>query len=163
MKRGVYGLAVLGVSSVTWLLYTGKLERNELLLGLPAAILAALASEIVRGEEHPRFLPNASMWLPLWRVPLDVLSDGLLISWNVLVAASALRRPAGKFVAIRFRAGGADSRSVARRTLAIDFSTISPNAIVIAIDRRRNLLLFHQLVDGKVPQPAYILGGHQGR
>ena len=163
VKRALYGLAGLCVLPVTWLLYTGKLERNELLIGLPAAILAALASEIVRGEEHPRFLPNASMWLPLWRVPADALRDGFLISWNLLVAASASRRPAGKLWAIRFRAGGADSRSVARRTFAIDFSTISPNAIVIGIDRRRNLLLFHQLVDDKVPQPAYILGGKQGR
>ncbi len=163
VKRALYGLAALGVLSGTWLLYTGKLGRNELLIGIPAAILAALASEIVRGEEHPRFLPNASMCLPLWRVPPEILRDGFLISWKLLLAASASRRPAGKFLAIRFKAGGADSRSVARRTLAIEFSTISPNAIIIGIDRRRNLLLFHQLVGDKIPQTAYVLGGKQGR
>ena len=163
MKRALYGLAALGVLSVTWLLYTGKLERNELLVGIPAAILAALASEIVRGEEHPRFLPNAKMWLPVWRVPAGILRDGLLISWKLLAAASALRKPAGKFLAMRFNAGGADSRSVARRTLAVEFSTLPPNSIVVGIDRRRNLLLFHQLVGDNMPRTAYLLRGNQDR
>lgn len=163
MKRALYVLAALSVLSVTWLLYTGKLERNELLIGLPAAILAMLASEVVRGEEHEKFGPNAGMWLPLWRVPTEILRDSLLISWKLLSAASAWRRPAGRFLAIQFEAGGADSRSVARRTLAIGLSTISPNSIIIGIDRRRNLLLFHQLVNDKMPQPAYILGRRQVR
>lgn len=146
-----------------WLLYTAKLVLNEVMAGIPAAILAALASEIVRGEEHPRFLPNAQMLLPIWRVPLDIVRDSVLISWKLLSAAATLRRPSGTFLAVPFKAGGSDRRSVARRTLAIEFSTMSPNAIIVGIDRRRDVLLFHQLTDDRMPQVAYILGGKQSR
>ena len=162
MKRALYWVVATSVLFVIWMLYVDKTEWAELALGAGAAVAAATASEAVRAEEHPRFLPHIRWMLHFWRVPYDILRDCAMVTWKLLALSVRFRRPHGKFLAIPFHAGGDNHRDAARRTLAIEFSTMSPNSIIIGIDRRRNVLLFHQLVDDTMPKVAYILGREEG-
>ena len=59
---------------------------------------------------------------------------------------------------VPFDGGGDDLNGSARRTLAISYSTISPNTIVLGIDRERNLLLLHEMVPAETPWIAKQLG-----
>lgn len=53
-----------------------------------------------------------------------------------------------------FHAPGTDSRSAARRALAIIFGTLPPNSLIIGIDRESGVILFHQL--RKEPLPDIV-------
>ena len=154
MKRALFAGAAGCISFGLWLLYVSSLSPHELLAGTGAAALAAFASEAVRSAEQPRFVLHLRMLRAARRVPFEILRDCARVTAKLFSG----RRPAGRFRTIPFYAGGDDGASVARRTLAIAFVTVSPNSIVIAIDKRRNRMLFHELVRGGAPQAAYLLG-----
>ncbi len=130
-------LALLGL----WFLFVDQLKLSELLVGLGASALAATAAEAVRGQEHPHFLPDLGQLKEAWRLPGRILTD----TW--LVTLKLVRRgpSTGSFHALPFDARGNDGRAVARRALAILYSTLPPNSIVIGIDRKRNEMLVHTL------------------
>lgn len=159
MKRARFGFAAGCFLGALWLVYTGSLKRNELLAGFCAVVPAAIASEIVRSEEQPRLLLHARMFRPAWRVPGDILRDCILVTRRLL----RTRRPAGEFRLIPFRAGGSEAYETARRVLAVEFSTMSPNSIIIGIDGRRNRLLIHELVHAQPPKIVAILGEEKER
>lgn len=122
-----------------WLLFVDELQAHELLVGAGASLLAATAVESVRGAEHPRFLPHFRWILASWRLPWQIVHDCVLLLRNLV------DRRTGHFETIAFDASGADARSVARRALAIFYTTLPPNTIVIGIDRRRDYMLLHRL------------------
>lgn len=137
--RVVYWAAEAALLFVFWLLFVDSLASHELAVGAAACVLAATATEAVRGTQHPRFLPHLRWLLASWRLPGQILRDCVLLVRNLFDH----RR--GRFESIPFDAGGADARSVARRALAIFYTTLPPNTIVIGIDRRRNSMLLHRL------------------
>jgi hypothetical protein len=117
-------------------------SRPELIAGAVAAALAAIASELVRAQRiaqvraRPHWLLRA--WRPIARIPLDLAI--------VLGALLRLRRPRGRFRALRFRAGGDDPEGNARRALAEALGSLAPNTYVIGVDTNRRVLIVHQLV-----------------
>jgi multisubunit Na+/H+ antiporter MnhE subunit len=139
--RMTYWLVEAALLYVLWLLFVVQLQPHELLVGLPAAALAASATEAVRGCEHPHFLPHIQWIIRSWRLPFEILRDCALLIRNLFDG-----RP-GRFEVLSFEAGGDDARSVAKRALATFYTTLPPNTVVIGIDRRRNVMLLHRLED----------------
>jgi multisubunit Na+/H+ antiporter MnhE subunit len=140
-----------------WLLFVSKLEPSETLVGVGAAVLSATASEIVRGVERPRFLPHIGWMLEFWRIPLQILKDCGLVTAKLFRILTGRGRGTGHFVSVPFEWGGTDQRSVARRVLAILYTTVTPNTIVVGIDRERNEMLLHTLVESPVPPVAIVM------
>lgn len=141
-----------------WILFVSKLEWHEILIGLGAAVLGTAGSEAVRRTEHPRFIPHIRWVLEAWRVPGLVLAGCWVLLkklWRELVLRN---HSPGLFRAVRFDSGGRDEHATARRVLAITFTTLPPNFIIIYIDRRQNLLLFHQVEKEPVPAVTRRLG-----
>jgi multisubunit Na+/H+ antiporter MnhE subunit len=147
--RAVCWLAEFAVLFCVWLLFVDRLAWSETLVGIGAAALAATGAEVVRGQEHPRFLPRAAWIVEFWRLPGQILRDCAHLLLNLL------HRRTGRFLTVAFRAGGADAHSVARRALAIMYTTLPPNTIVIGIDRKRHVMLLHMLEPGT----PLVLGG----
>jgi multisubunit Na+/H+ antiporter MnhE subunit len=139
--RIVYWLVETALLFILWLLFVVQLTPHELLVGVGAAALAASATEAVRGCEHPRFLPHIEWIIQSWRLPFEIIRDCALLVRNLFDG-----RP-GRFESIPFQARGEDARAVARRALAIFYTTLPPNTFVIGIDRRRNVILLHRLED----------------
>jgi hypothetical protein len=59
---------------------------------------------------------------------------------------------------VPFDSGGDDPESAARRALAIMYTTIPPNFVVVGIDRKKNLMLVHQVSPTPTPLIAKRLG-----
>lgn len=134
---------------VLWLLYVGSPNRSELVTGAAASLLAAVASESVRGQNLARYYPATHWVFLLRRLPVDVLRDcgrltGALARWLFLAAL-----PASGFSEIEFPAGGGDARSEARRALAGGALSLPPNSYVIGFDRERNRILLHNLTPSR--------------
>jgi hypothetical protein len=68
------------------------------------------------------------------------------------------KKSEAQFRVVPFHAGGTDSKSEARRAIAITAVTVSPDTIVVGIDRERGFLLLHQIAPGATPKIARRLG-----
>lgn len=128
-----------------WMLFVSLPEINELVAGLAAAFLAAAADAVVKATEFARFRPRFAQVLLIFIEPWYVAKDTLVIFWELL------RRIAGKprrsrLTVIPFKGGDNSLDGSARRALAVAYTSISPNTIVLGIDRKRNFLLLHQIV-----------------
>ncbi|HEX9107361.1 MAG TPA: hypothetical protein VF832_09030 [Longimicrobiales bacterium] len=161
-KRRWTGALLFGIEwavfLAAWLFYVWSLELAELVIGLLASGLAAGASHLVWAEHlaglsfHPRWLAQA------WRIPGQVLLDT-----GTILAVLARRLFTGRqapslFRAVPYEWRGADPHSSMLRALAITYATISPNMVVIGIDRERGYLLYHQLRQSPVSRMLQALG-----
>jgi hypothetical protein len=57
-----------------------------------------------------------------------------------------------------FDSGGSDPHSAARRALAITYTTLPPNFVVLSIDLEKNAMLVHQVSESSTPQMTRNLG-----
>jgi multisubunit Na+/H+ antiporter MnhE subunit len=132
-----------------WLLLVDTVKLPELLAGAGAALVATGVTELIE-EEGRRGLRPRLRWvrrLPvaLARLPLDSA---------VVTRALFGGRPSGSFRVIRFRGGGDDPESTARRVVAKGLDSLGPNSYVVGIDEDRDLMLVHQLVPPDDPASA---------
>ena len=140
-----------------WMLFVSQLRRAEVVAGVCAAALGAVAEGIVKARRLAKFRPRPG-WLALF----------LWEPWYGLTGAAAVmralaRRLTGKksesqFRGVPFHAGGTDSKSEARRAITITAVSVSPDTIVVGIDRERGFLLLHQIAPGGTPKIARRLG-----
>ncbi len=158
LTRALYWSVGFAVLLCVWLLFTTTLAWSETVVGVAAAALAATGTEAVRGAEHPRFLPQIRWLIQFRRLPAEILRDCMLLMRKLMHMCFRGDRRTGEFRTVPFRAGGATSRSAARRALAILYTTLPPNTIVIGIDRTRDVMLLHLLT----PDAASITGRPMG-
>ena len=152
---GIEFLAYLGL----WFLFVGKLVFAELVIGIVCAALATVASQVVFQARLAKLVGNPQLWLEAWHLPWTVVKDtGLVLAvlakhvLGIAPAKSLLR-------AVEFDPGEEDEpQDATRRALATGYSTVSPNVIVVGIDRERRFLLFHQLERDEVSALTKHLG-----
>jgi hypothetical protein len=114
-------------------------------VGAVVATLAATGFELAREQRVAREELRVG-WLrrayrPLIRAPVD-------IALVVLAAIRQLpRRDAavGEFRAVRFQSGHDAALADGRTALAESFGSFAPNTIIVGVDRRRGLIIGHQL------------------
>lgn len=134
-----------------WLLYVDTLAPSELIAGIPAAALAALALGVLRRRALIPLRPRARWFARSWRLPGKVVADFGLVMW-ALVRRLSGQDVRGRFRAFPFSARGDDDESVARRVLATAVASLAPNAYVVGFDRRLNRMLVHELVRKTRPE-----------
>jgi len=151
-------LAQFTVAFLLWFLYVGKLQPDEALFGVAGSALAAFASQIVF-EKH--IAPLRAQWravAQLWRLPKELVVGGWQIV-AVLAEQVFSGRPAESlFFSVPFDAGGDDDESAFRRALAVAYTSATPNSVVIGIDRKRGLLIYHQLRKSRIAEMTRRLG-----
>lgn len=142
-----------------WLFFTGTFSLHELEIGILAALLASAGMVVVANYYSVPFSPTAKDLLALWRLPWYLLSG----TWEVFfVAARDLVGSKGAKSVFRispFDAGSKDDpRRTARRLLAVLYTTIAPNFIVVGINASDQKMLFHQIERSSVPKMTRQLG-----
>ncbi len=142
-----------------WLFFTGTFSPHELEIGIIAALLASSGLVVVAHCYSVPFSPTLKDLLSLWRLPWYLLSG----TWEVLfVAARDLvggKQAESVFRVALFDAGNKDDPSkTARRVLAVLYTTIAPNFIVMGVNASDQKMLFHQIERGSVPKMTQQLG-----
>lgn len=163
VKRKVQLGVVIGSSLpafyLLWTVFVGTFSLHELMVGIIATFLATLGLLVVTVQYPPRFSPGISDLLACWRLPWYLLSG----TWEVLMVAArdsiGGKRAQSLFRVSPFRAGAKQNpRATARRALAVAYTTVAPNFIVLGINANDPEMLFHQIERSSVPKMTEQLG-----
>lgn len=151
----------LGVpaSYLLWLIFIGTFALHELLIGAVATVLAIAGLCLINVHYPARFAPSVGELLSLWRLPWYLVSG----TWEIMKVGAmdwmGLERAKSLFRVAPFNAGKKDDpTAVARRVLAVTYTTAAPNFIVLGINANNQQLLFHQIERGAVPKMTQDLG-----
>lgn len=157
-KRLMASFAEWMALTFVWMLLVGTWSASELGVGLGAAALATLGSRVVRKCSAFRFGFSGKAIAEGWRIPGYALSG----SWELFQALGRqlfTRRGAESLLrAVAFAPGQDDPASRTRCALAIAYTCSTPNFVVLGIDERNRLLVFHQVKRGGVLRMTQALG-----
>src|SRR5581483_406569 len=133
-------------------LFVGKLDAHELIVGAGASLIGAIAADVVFATHLVSLWPNLGALAQVWRLPKEAVTG----TWSIfaVLARQLVGRGAApsRLLTVRFEVGGDDGASAMRRALAIAYTTMTPTSVVLGIDRRRGLLVYHQLDDSPVAE-----------
>lgn len=160
LRKVILAVAYFAIFLGLWLLFVNTTKADELSVGLAASAIAAYATLLVRTEQALRFSPT-----------LEQLLQGIRLLWYLLSGTGEIMvvlakqllgiGPAKSLWQTKpFDVGGEDPNSLARRVLAIAYTCAAPNFIVGGIDKKRGLLLYHQVEKSGVPIMTQKLGAH---
>lgn len=157
--RPVQLLAITAVLlTIGWIWFVGSVHLHEVIVGaVVVALSTAFCGLIYKSETLPFDLHLRDV-VQAWRIPMDIAKDCVIIT-AVLFADLFLGRRAGSFYRVcGFRSSRRDPILVGRSALAITYTTMSPNMIVIGIDVAQSHMLFHQVQRDEVPRMTRLLG-----
>ena len=134
---------------VLWLAFVDTFARQEVIVGLVAAAIAATAAELVRSQELVRFRLDPRWLRGLPGLPWQVLRDTWLLT--VALWRHCTGHPVrGVFRVVPFPSEADDDRSAARRALVTVLVSVAPNTVVVGVEGDEGEMLVHQLV----PEPG---------
>ena len=147
---GAYGL---------WMVFVGTFSAHELMVGIAATLLAVIGMCVIDVQYPARFSPSMAELLSIWRLPWEVVSG----TWTVLKLAAAdlvgAEKAESLFLVVPFEAGAKEGpRSVARRVLAVTYTTMTPETIVLGININSKQMLYHAIKRGPLPEMTPSLG-----
>lgn len=141
-----------------YLLLVSTLTKPELWAGLVVAAIATIAAAAFGALGIVHFKPTIGQLLQAARIPAEMIRG----TWAVFTALGKqlLTRDGAPslMVAVPFEVGGKDEGAAARRALAVTYTTMTPNSVVLGIPRKQALLLYHQVAPSNVPQMMINLG-----
>ncbi|HWC17601.1 MAG TPA: hypothetical protein VG498_11345 [Terriglobales bacterium] len=142
-----------------WLLFSGTFAIHELLIGGVAALLATVGLIVINLQYPARFSPTFTALFAIWRIPWYLITGTWEIAMVALKDALGMKPAQSIFRIARFDAGKpGDAVATARRVLAVVYTTIAPNFIVLGVNSSDQLLLFHQIKRSPVPKMTQELG-----
>lgn len=139
-----------------WILFTASFSKQELALGAGCAIAAGWFSISMAGRLGWLIAPSLRDSAEGWRLPWYLLTDTLLVI-HLLIKDLTGKRPPSVFLAVPFEKGDG-KRGPIRSALAVAYTSATPNAIVLGIDREQHRMLLHQLSKSNIPAMTRHLG-----
>ncbi len=133
-----------------WLLFVAKFSLDELLAGMAASAVATIAAAVFEALGLVKFRPILHSLIQAWRIPWYLLSGTGEIFHGLAKQLFTHAGAPSTLRAVPFDVGGDDPESAARRALAVTYTTITPNFIVLGIVAEQGLLLYHQILPGPV-------------
>jgi hypothetical protein len=141
-----------------WIGLVAGTKPHEMLVGVGVvALLTPFAASLLRSD-WLRFSFRLGDLLQCWRIPWYVLSGCWEITVLLLRDLFAGRRTGSYYRACSFRINKRDPVLIARSVLAVAYTTMAPNFIVIGIDTQQRQMLFHQVERSSVPKMSQALG-----
>jgi hypothetical protein len=157
-SRSVAQAMVLTVAlAVFWVACVATVRSHEMIVGLGAVLLSVLSCLYVVRTLPLQFRPTLGEVAQIWRLPVYIVVDLLQITW-VLILDCAGRPAPSLFRSAPWGPVENNGRDTAKRALAVSYSTVSPNCIVVGIDCGRGQILFHNLKKSPIPKMMRNLG-----
>jgi multisubunit Na+/H+ antiporter MnhE subunit len=131
-----------------WVILDDSIALDELLAGAGAAALAATLAELVGHQAATRFRMRAGWVIPALGLPGQVVRDTVIVFAALWRRLAHGEQPPSGFREIPARFGDDSDEGVTRRVLLVGGRSVAPNTFVLGIDRERNVMVVHQLVNG---------------
>lgn len=152
-----WSVTILALAFISWMAFVGNPSLQELAVGAACAALCAAASLFTWKAMELSIAFNLRDVLELWRVPWDAVQDAGKITYALALDLLNIRRCGSHWRAIRFEEHSG-RRGRLRHVLAVAYTTVTPNSIVIGIDDESRWMLFHQIVPSEISTVARRLG-----
>lgn len=147
---------------VLWILLVGGTRRNEMLVGIAVFALCGLFFYRVWQAETVHLDLRLKDLAQGWRIPWYILTGISEISVILFRDCFGIRKADSFYRVSGFKTAKSDPRLVARHVLAVFYTTMTPNFVVIGIDYRQSRMLFHQLERSAIPLMTQALGAQPG-
>lgn len=158
------GLSVFSLLLIAalWILFVGGTRRDEMIGGAGVLFLSGAFLYLVWRTETLRLEVRWEDVAQGWRIPWYVVSK----VWQIIVIFMkdlvGVKRAGSYYRVSGFKTSKSDPRLIARHVLAIFYTTMAPNFVVIGIDSRQSRMLFHQLERTAVSRMTKNLGAQPG-
>lgn len=129
-----------------WVIVDYSILRAELLAGAAAAALGAFVAEVACYQAGVKFRMRARWLLPALRLPGDVVRDTLIVFGALARRLFRGAQPDSGWREVPVRFGDDSPAGVTRRVLLVGGRSVAPNMLVAGIDKRRDVMIVHQLV-----------------
>ncbi len=150
------------VMAAEWILLVAGLKRDEMIVGGLSVLASVLFLQLVYRAEDQRLDIRLNDLIQAWRIPWYILTGSWEITLILLKDLTGIKRASSFYRVSGFKTGKYGPLLVARRVLAIAFTTTAPNFIIIGIDYEQSRMLFHQLERSSVPKMTQALGAQSG-
>jgi hypothetical protein len=151
------GIQIVALS-VFWVACVATFQADEMIVGIAAVALSVAFCVYVIHTLPLEFKPTLRDLVQVWRLPWYVVTDLVRVMW-ILVRDCAGHPAPSHFFSAPWYAVANTGRDTARRALAVAYTTVSPNCIVIGIDCGRRQILVHQLEPSGISRMTRNLGG----
>jgi hypothetical protein len=154
-------LTTSAVFYAIYLLYASTLAPTELVVGIGATVVSTIAAGVFGATGIVQFRPRLRDLLQCWRIPWYSV-EGTVELFRALARQLFTTQGAQSLVrAVPFAVGKDDDpQAIARRALAVAYTTMTPNFIVFGVARNQALLLYHQVLSGPVLKMTINLGAN---
>jgi hypothetical protein len=142
MRRAASLLGWFAALEVLWAILVGTAQSTELLAGLGAAALGALAAEALRTQGLLVVAPDVRLAAKAWKLPWLVPFDFAVVTWVLVRSLSHGRRVRGSWVSVPFRT---DPGAKGRWQRAFGVATANGAANAIVVDLRDGEAEMHAL------------------
>lgn len=144
--------------SAEWILLVAGTHLHEMIVGAASVLASGAFLFVVHRSStlHTDF--RLADMARCWRIPWYVVNDIFVITNVLFRDLFGIEKAKSIFRVSGFKTGKKDPVLVARRVLAIAYTSASPNTIVLGIDYTQSRMLLHQLERSRVPRMAKELG-----
>lgn len=147
---------------VLWIVFVGGTRIDEMIVGAGAIMLCGAFLYLVWRTETLKIDLKMVDLAQGWRVPWYILTSSYEIIAIFVKDLSGAKKSQSLFRVSGFKTSPTNPQLIARRVLAIFYTTMAPNFIVIGVDPRQNRMLFHQLKRSSIPKMTQALGARSG-
>ncbi len=146
-----------------WAGFTAGFKVHEMLVGAVAtAATVAFLANVLRTETFAFDLRLRDV-LQVWQLPAAIARDSWILIVVLFKDLLGWERAGSFYLTCGFKTSRRDPLLVGRSALAVMYTTMSPNMMVIGIDPEQSLMLFHQLKRDAVPEYSQALGAYAGK
>jgi multisubunit Na+/H+ antiporter MnhE subunit len=129
-----------------WVIVDYSVNPAELLAGAAAAALGAFLAELACRQAGVRVRVRARWLAPALALPGQAAMDTLIVFRALARLLLHGEQPDSGFREIPVRFGDGSPEGVTRRVLLVGGRSVAPNMVVAGIDKRREVMVVHQLV-----------------
>lgn len=145
-------------ASGLWILFVATSNLHEMLVGLFCVSATICFTLFVCRSSGTDFIFRPRDLFECWRVPWYILSLVSEITWILVKDILHIAPARNLYRVCGFDASAHDPIRKARAVLAIAYTTVAPNFIVIGVDLATSRMLFHQLAPSPVSRMTKALG-----
>ena len=129
-----------------WVIVDYSIRVDELLAGAGAAALGASVAELAIHQAGAGFRLRARWLPPALSLPGQVVRDTVIVFGALARLLLRGEQPGSGFREIPVRFGDDSPAGRTRRVLLVGGRSVAPNTFVAGIDKRREVMIVHQLV-----------------
>jgi hypothetical protein len=145
-------------SPVLWIVLVSSTKLHELLLGAFACAITVVFTVFVCRHSRTQLTLRPGDIAQCWRIPWYMVSGVSEILLLLLKDLLHLAPAEDLFRVSGFDSSLHDPVRVARSIMAVGYTTMAPNFIVVDIDPSQSRMLFHQIGRSSMPKMTQALG-----